>query len=74
MELIAAVTLLGTGRTGPGVAMFSKGKASSGQKERSQEELDDVCKEMLSLAYLVVCLREVLMRRDTCLILMQVRI
>ena len=36
------------------------------QKECPREHLSDVLKEKLCLAYSVICLREFLMRRDTC--------
>ena len=50
--------------------MFLEGGASSGKlfprrEERSREQLDGAL-QSVQTAYLVVCPREVLMRRDTC--------
>ena len=50
--------------------MLSEGGVSSGKlfprgEERSREQLDGAL-QSVQTAYLVVCPREVLMRRDTC--------
>ena len=52
--------LLGTGRINLGVVMLSKGGTSSWQ-------LGNALSEKLCLAFPIICLREFLMRWDTCL-------